>query len=184
MVGIGKFTFDTDKEMDDCAGCGSRTSNKVFGSQSDIKLPVCPSCWLEIEQLTGRMPRMREEQEIRDKIEELKRKAWKDEKEERKLKLVKKDDGRKHLNPDRTVWFAGWGCLDMYNPGRFNHMWRVLEWALQSSEKDAPLPEGDSGEEANIVTLKCNHCGDEIEYNKNYQGVACPKCWKGTMEAI
>ena len=56
LVGIGKFTFDTDKEMDDCAGCGCRTSNKVFGKHSDIKLPVCPSCWLDIEQLLGRMP--------------------------------------------------------------------------------------------------------------------------------
>lgn len=56
MTGIGKLTWNTDKEMDDCAGCGNRTSNKLSGPHSEIKLPVCPNCWLEIEQLLGRMP--------------------------------------------------------------------------------------------------------------------------------
>ena len=73
---------------------------------------------------------MRDEEEIRAKIEELKQKAWKDAEEERKLRLVKLDGERKRLNPDRVVSFTGWGCLDIYNEGRFDHMRQVLEWVL------------------------------------------------------
>ena len=70
---------------------------------------------------------------IQVKIKELKRKAWKDEKEQIELRLVTIGD-RELLNPERMVQFGNSGYLDMYNSGRFQTMWDILEWVLELTD--------------------------------------------------